>query len=168
MVGRSIDRVFPKKQVALGKTVLEVEDLSHPTEFDGVTFSLRQGEILGLYGLVGAGRSEAMQCLFGLTRSSRGDVRIDGKKVELTSPSQAVAAGIAYVPEDRQFHGAVLSFGVRENMTLASLGRYTTSGVLSTARELSETVASANASPSRRPTGSSWSASFRAATNRKW
>lgn len=139
MVGRSIDKVFPKKQVVLGKTVLEVEDLSHPTEFDGVSFSLREGEILGLYGLVGAGRSETMQCLFGLTRSSRGEVRIDGKRAELTSPAQAVAAGIAYVPEDRQIHGAILSFGVRENMTLASLARYTSAGVLSTADELSET-----------------------------
>ena len=70
MVGRSIDKVFPERQVSLGKTMLEVEDLSHPTEFDGLTFSLRQGEILGLYGLVGAGRSEAMQCLFGLTSPS--------------------------------------------------------------------------------------------------
>jgi rhamnose transport system ATP-binding protein len=139
MVGRSIDKVFPKTEVALGKTILELEDLSHPTEFDGVTLSLRQGEILGLYGLVGAGRSEAMQCLFGLTSPSRGQVRIGGVKVELTSPAQAVAAGISYVPEDRQTHGAVLPFGVRENTTLASLPRYTTSGVLSYTRELSET-----------------------------
>lgn len=139
MVGRPIDRVFPKTRVALGKTLLEVEDLSHPTEFDGVTFSLRRGEILGLYGLVGAGRSEAMQCLFGLTRPSRGEIRIDGTKVELTSTAQAVAAGISYVPEDRQTQGAVLPFGVLENITLASLSRYTASGVLLPARELSQT-----------------------------
>ena len=80
-----------------------------------------------------------MQCLFGLTRTSRGQVSIDGKKVELTSPAQAVAAGISYVPEDRQTQGTVLSFGVRENITLASLSRYTTTGVLSLARELNET-----------------------------
>lgn len=139
MVGRSIDKVFPERQVSLGKTMLEVDDLSHPTEFDGVTFSLRQGEILGLYGLVGAGRSEAMQCLFGLTNPSRGQIRIDGVKVELTSPARAVASGISYVPEDRQTQGAVLPFGVRENITLASLSRYTAAGVLSPARELAET-----------------------------
>ena len=80
-----------------------------------------------------------MQCLFGLTSPSRGQIRIEGSKVELTSPAQAVAAGIAYVPEDRQTQGAVLPFGVRENITLASLSRYTASGVLSLARELDET-----------------------------
>ncbi len=139
MVGRSIDQVFPKRDVSPGETLLEVEDLSHPSEFDGVSFSLRKGEILGLYGLVGAGRSEAMQCLFGLTRSSRGVVRIDGKAVEMSSPARAVAAGISYVPEDRQSQGTVLPFGVRENITLAALSRFASSGVLSTASELAET-----------------------------
>jgi len=139
MVGRSIEQVFPKREASRGETVLEVENLSHPTEFDGVSFSLRKGEILSLYGLVGAGRSEAMQCLFGLTHASRGAVRIDGKAVDLASPASAVAAGISYVPEDRQVQGAVLPFGVRENITLASLERYASSGVLSTARELVET-----------------------------
>ena len=139
MVGRSIEQVFPTRETTQGETLLEVEDLSHPTEFDGVSFSLRKGEILGLYGLVGAGRSEAMQCLFGLTRASRGQVRIDGKAVALTSPAAAVESGVSYVPEDRQSQGAVLPFGVRENITLASLPRYTSSGVLSRERELVET-----------------------------
>lgn len=139
MVGRSIDQVFPTTRTTPGDVVLEVKDLSHPTEFDGISFSLRKGEILGLYGLVGAGRSEAMQCLFGLTQAARGEVRIDGKPVQLTSPAAAVAAGISYVPEDRQVQGAVLPFGVRENMTLASLDRYASSEVLSTAKELTET-----------------------------
>src|SRR5271166_1198988 len=139
MVGRTIEHVFPKREAKLGATALEVADLSNPTEFDAVGFSLRYGEILGVYGLVGAGRSEAMQCLFGLTPSSRGEVRIEGAKVELTSPAKAVAAGISYVPEDRQVQGAVQPFGVRENMTLASLARYSPSGVLSPARELAET-----------------------------
>jgi rhamnose transport system ATP-binding protein len=139
MVGRSIEQVFPKADVAFGRTVLEVADLSHPTEFDGISFSLRQGEILGLYGLIGAGRSEVMQCLFGLTRPSRGEVCIDGKAVELRSPAAAVAAGLAYVPEDRQVQGAVLPFGVRQNMTLAALSRFTSYGMLSTALETRET-----------------------------
>ena len=139
MVGRSVDQVFPKVDVAPGKTVLEVEDLSHPTEFDGVGFSLQQGEILGIYGLVGAGRSEAMQCLFGLTPRSRGQVRIDGAAIEIGSPSAAVAAGLAYVPEDRQVQGAVPLFGLRENMTLAALDRFAAAGVLSRPRELDET-----------------------------
>src|SRR3712207_3995693 len=86
--------------------------------------SLRRGEILGLYGLVGAGRSEAMQCLFGLSRPTRGTVRVSGKEVAFTSPADAIAAGIAYVPEDRQVQGSVLPLGVRENTTLASLARH--------------------------------------------
>ena len=139
MVGRSIERVFPMAEVPIGKTVLEVVDLSHPTEFDGVSLSLRQGEILGIYGLVGAGRSEAMQCLFGLTPRSRGEVRIDGELVDLASPAAAVAAGVSYVPEDRQEQGTVLPFGVRANITLASLSRFASLGVLSTVRELAET-----------------------------
>ena len=139
MVGRSVDQVFPKVEVAPGETVLEVADLSHPTEFDGISFSLRRGEILGIYGLVGAGRSEAMQCLFGLTKRSRGQVMIDGATVEIGSPAAAVAAGLAYVPEDRQVQGAVPPFGVRENMTLASLDRFARAGVVSKARERDET-----------------------------
>lgn len=139
MVGRSVDQVFPKVEVTPGEVVLEVEDLSHATEFDGVGFSLKRGEILGFYGLVGAGRSEAMQCLFGLTKPSRGQVRIDGLAVAIRSPARAVAAGLAYVPEDRQAQGAMLTLGVRENMTLAALRRFATAGVLSRARELDET-----------------------------
>jgi rhamnose transport system ATP-binding protein len=139
MVGRSIDRVFPKTNATLGETVLEVADLSNASEFDGVSLTLRRGEILGLYGLVGAGRSEAMQCLFGLTPRARGEVRIDGVATTFASPAAAVAAGIAYVPEDRQMQGAVLPFGVRANMTLASLPRYTSHGVLSKNSELAET-----------------------------
>ncbi|MFL6279594.1 MAG: ATP-binding cassette domain-containing protein, partial [Vicinamibacterales bacterium] len=78
MVGRRLDQVFPKVSVPIGETVLEVEDLSHPTEFDAISFKLGRGEILGFYGLVGAGRSEVMQALFGITRPSRGRVRIAG------------------------------------------------------------------------------------------
>jgi len=139
MVGRSVDQVFPKVDVAPGETVLEVEDLSNATEFDGVHFALKRGEILGIYGLIGSGRSEAMQCLFGLSKRSRGQVRIDGKPVEIGSPAAAVAAGLAYVPEDRQVQGAVLPFGVRENMTLAALDRFAGAGVVSKPRELAET-----------------------------
>ena len=89
MVGRPIDQVFPKRVIEAGAVALEVEDLSNASEFDGVSFSLRRGEILGLYGLVGAGRSEAMQGLFGLSRLTRGRVSIDGAPVTIASPGQA-------------------------------------------------------------------------------
>ena len=136
MVGRPIDQVFPKRAIAAGAVALEVEDLSNATEFDGVSFTLRRGEILGLYGLVGAGRSEAMQGLFGLSKLTRGKVRVDGAAVSITTPAQAIAQGIAYVPEDRQMQGVVLPFGVRENMTLASLAAHARRAFLSKPREL--------------------------------
>jgi rhamnose transport system ATP-binding protein len=139
MVGRSIDQVFPKRPVPIGAVALEVEGLSNATEFADISFTLRQGEILGLYGLVGAGRSEAMQCLFGLSRPTRGTVRLEGEPVRFASPAAAAAAGLAYVPEDRQAQGAVLPLGVRENTTLASLARHQRGGILSRESELADT-----------------------------
>lgn len=124
MVGRPIDQVFPKREIAIGETVLAVKDLSNATEFADISFELRKGEILGFYGLVGAGRSETMQCLFGLSPPTRGQVMLDGAPVAIASPEDAIKAGISYVPEDRQHQGAVLSFGIRENVTLASIRQH--------------------------------------------
>ena len=136
MVGRSIDQVFPKRDVPLGNVVLEVDDLSNATEFDGASFDLRAGEILGLYGLVGAGRSELMQALFGLTHTTRGTIKVRGTDVDIRSPGDAIDAGIAYVPEDRQVQGSFQPFGIRENVTLASLGKHAKNAVLSYQKEL--------------------------------
>ncbi len=141
MVGRPIDQVFPKRAIAPGPMALEVEGLSNATEFADVSFSLRRGEILGLYGLVGAGRSEAMQCLFGLSRPTDGTVRIDGAPAKIGGAQDAIAAGLAYVPEDRQHQGAILSMGVRENTTLASLARHVRGPWLSRASEAEATRA---------------------------
>jgi rhamnose transport system ATP-binding protein len=139
MVGRPVDQVFPKRDIPLGDTVLSVEDLSNATEFADLTFDLRKGEILGFYGLVGAGRSEAMQCLFGLTRPTRGQVRRDGQPVTIRRPADAIAAGLAYVPEDRQHQGAALSLSIRENTTLASLAAHVKGWFLSGASERAAT-----------------------------
>ncbi|MCB1884304.1 MAG: sugar ABC transporter ATP-binding protein [Geminicoccaceae bacterium] len=135
MVGRPVDDVFPKAPVTPGEVVLEVLDYAHPTEFDGISLALRRGEILGLYGLVGAGRSEFCQSLFGLTRPSRGRVRIEGRETAIGSPGDAIAAGLVYVPEERGRHGAVLAMPVFENMTLASLGAVSRKGFLKSALE---------------------------------
>lgn len=139
MVGRSIDQIFPKKQIKIGEPVLEVEGLCNPTEFADVSFTLHKGEILGFYGLVGAGRSEAMQTLFGVSKPSSGTIKLNGKDLAISSTADAIEAGIAYVPEDRQVQGAVLPFGIRENMTLASLQRHASKSVLSLASEQSVT-----------------------------
>lgn len=121
MVGRAIHQVFPKIDIKLGPTLLEVENFCHPTEFNNVSFSVRQGEIVGFYGLVGAGRSEVMQALFGLTSDVSGSVKLNGKAISVNSASDAIAHGIAYVPEDRQHQGAHLTLPIVHNITLPIL-----------------------------------------------
>ncbi len=135
MVGRTITQIYPKRPVPLGDVVLEVQDLSHPTEFDGISFSLRRGEILGFYGLVGAGRSEVMQALFGITAPSRGRVRLDGRAVRIRRPHDAVRAGIVYVPEDRGKQGVVLPMSIVQNITLPQLDRVSRRGFIDAASE---------------------------------
>ncbi|HUQ35405.1 MAG TPA: sugar ABC transporter ATP-binding protein [Aestuariivirga sp.] len=136
MVGRPIDQVFPKRDIAIGEVVLKVEGLSNPTEFADISFELRRGEILGFYGLVGAGRSEAMQCLFGMSASSSGQVSLNGTPLMIASPVDAIAAGISYVPEDRQEQGAILPLSFSENITLASLASHVRNFFLSKPSEL--------------------------------
>lgn len=121
MVGRSIHQVFPKVEIEPGPVLLEVDNFSHPTEFNDVSFSVRQAEIVGFYGLVGAGRSEVMQALFGLTDNVSGSIKLDGKDISIRSASAAIQHGIAYVPEDRQHQGAHLSLPILQNITLAIL-----------------------------------------------
>jgi rhamnose transport system ATP-binding protein len=101
MVGRSVDHIFPARDKAPGREVLRVEGLSHPTEFDDLSFTLCEGEILGFYGLIGSGRSELMQAIFGITRASSGTISLDGAALKIGAPADAIAAGIVYVPEDR-------------------------------------------------------------------
>ena len=139
MVGRRLDQVFPKREVPIGETVLEVEGLSFGREFADVSFSLRKGEILGFYGLVGAGRSEVMQVLFGINRPDQGQVRLNGRVLSVASPADAIRAGIAYVPEDRQLQGAILAMSIKDNVTLPTLERTNGGLLLHEARELAMT-----------------------------
>ncbi len=139
MVGRAIDQIFPKRTSNIGDTVLEVTNLSNATEFADMNFTLRKGEILGFYGLVGAGRSEAMQALFGISKAITGEIKVKGEVVHISSPAEAIAKGISYVPEDRQVQGAILQMGVRENTTLASLEKHVSKGLLSDESERNTT-----------------------------
>jgi len=123
MVGRDLEHVYPPIPAASDVELLKVAGLSHPTEFEDIHFTLRRGEVLGFYGLVGAGRSEAMLALFGLKSHVHGSVKLEGRTVHIHGPEDAINAGIAYVPEERQRQGAILDFSVRENLTLAALGR---------------------------------------------
>jgi rhamnose transport system ATP-binding protein len=135
MVGRAVDQIFPARDAKPGAPVFEVEGLSHPTEFADISFTLRRGEILGFYGLVGAGRSEVMQALFGITRPSAGRCRINGTDIAPRAPADAVAQGIVYVPEDRGKQGAVIGLPIFQNITLPSLGRTSKSGFIRMAEE---------------------------------
>ncbi len=121
MVGRDVTQAFPKLDAEIGDVVLKVDGYCHPTEFDQVSLELRRGEILGLYGLVGAGRSEFCQALFGVTRPSAGTATLDGRPIAVRSPSDAIDAGIVYVPEERGRHGAITAMSIAANISLPSL-----------------------------------------------
>lgn len=120
MVGREVQQLYPPREDQTGAPLLEVEQLRcasagvHP-----VSFAVRAGEIFGLAGLVGAGRTELARVLFGLTPAEAGTIRLAGTEVRITSPAEAIAHGIAYVPEDRRRHGVVLEMPVEENVTMS-------------------------------------------------
>ena len=138
MVGRSVEAVFPKVTVPLGETVLETRGLTcRKTNVHDVNLTVRAGEILALAGLVGAGRTELAGALFGLTPASSGKILIHGREVTIRQPAEAIARGIAYLPEDRRRHGVILDMPVAANMTLAVLRRMATGGMLRFARERS-------------------------------
>jgi rhamnose transport system ATP-binding protein len=135
MVGRPVDQIFPAREAAIGAPVLEVKGLSHPTEFDQVSFAVRKGEILGFYGLVGAGRSEVMQAVFGMTQPSGGTMVLEGKIIAPKSAADAVEAGIVYVPEERGKQGVITGEPIFKNVSLPSLAKTSRSGFLRMAEE---------------------------------
>lgn len=135
MVGRSVDQIFPKRETEIGDPILSVSGLNHPTEFADIGFELRKGEILGFYGLVGAGRSEVMQALFGITRATGGTITLDGTRLDARSPADAIEAGIVYVPEERGKQGVVVDLPIVQNVSLPSLKKTSRNGFLRMAEE---------------------------------
>jgi len=135
MVGREITHAFPKVNCEPGDVVLEVKDLCHPTEFAHINFTLRKGEILGFYGLVGAGRTELMQALSGVSRPSHGEIVLNGQSLKFRQPADAIKAGIVCVPEERQKQGAIIELPIYQNISLPQLSRLNPRGVLNDARE---------------------------------
>jgi ABC-type sugar transport system ATPase subunit/ribose/xylose/arabinose/galactoside ABC-type transport system permease subunit len=136
MVGRNLDAEFPKVHVVAGEPVLEVKNL---VCVDGgvrnVSFTVRAGEIVGLGGLIGAGRTEIARTLFGLTPADSGSVVVNGKSIALDTPRDAVNAGLAYVPEDRRRHGIVPEMSVAANTAMAVPGKISTGGWIDRGRE---------------------------------
>jgi ABC-type sugar transport system ATPase subunit len=123
MVGRSIDRLYPAKQGKNGDVILELDSVSYRHVVRDISLTLRRGEILGLAGLVGSGRTETALTIFGITPASGGRILIDGKPVTISSPDAARDLGIAYVPEDRGHQGLIRPQSIEENIALANLKR---------------------------------------------
>ena len=121
MVGRKIDNLFPKKSVSIGGPVLQARAIVRRPATRGVSLTVRAGEIVGLAGLVGSGRSELAQTLFGVTPAESGEIVVAGKRVAINSPGTARALGVAYVPEDRGTQGLVRAMSVLHNFSLAAL-----------------------------------------------
>jgi ribose transport system ATP-binding protein len=135
MVGRTLDDLFPKPQVQLGGPLLEVKHLSSHTKIQDVSFTLHRGEILGIAGLLGAGRTELMRLIFGADRPSAGEIWIEEKKVNIQSPLDGVKAGIGFVPEDRKQQGLFLGLAMRVNATVIALSSLTRFGFVSSSLE---------------------------------
>jgi len=128
MVGRDLTEVFPKREVEIGEVALSVTGLSRAGEFNDISLTVRSGEILGLAGLVGAGRTEVARAIFGLDNRDAGLIEIDGTVVNIRGPRDAVRAGIAYVPEDRKRDGIVPQLSIKDNISLAVLDRVSAAG----------------------------------------
>jgi rhamnose transport system ATP-binding protein len=123
MVGRELGAMYPKRGAARGEVALSVRRLTREGVFTDVSFEVRHGEIVGLAGLVGAGRSEVARAVFGIDRRDAGEVVVEGRRLPAASPTAAMAAGMGYVPEDRREQGLVMDLSIARNASLASLGR---------------------------------------------
>ena len=124
MVGRKLEEQFPYKEAPKTKTLLKVEDISFGNRVKKVSFEVKGGEILGFAGLMGAGRTELAKTIIGDYKKECGEIYVDGKKVNIHSPKDAINFGVCYVSEDRKKEGLILGLSVRENMTLSNLKTY--------------------------------------------
>lgn len=134
MVGRALDNVFPKTYAKIGAPVLQVQNLENDQSKD-ISFTVHAGEILGFYGLVGAGRSEIFRSIFGLDSMYQGTIMLDGKEINVKHPADAIQAGIAMVTEDRKESGLILCRSIKENIALPNLGDFQSGPFLNKAKE---------------------------------
>lgn len=131
MIGREIGERYPSRNVKIGKEVLKVKELTRKGTFHDVNFSVRAGGVLGVSGLMGAGRTEIMQAIFGNLSYESGTIEIDGKEVKISNPRQAMEHGIGFITEDRKTEGLMLDKSIRENISLCNLRRISKSSVIS-------------------------------------
>jgi ABC-type sugar transport system ATPase subunit len=134
MVGRTIENEFPPRPEVAGETILEIKGMN-TRKLRDIKLTLKKGEILGLVGLVGSGRTELVRALFGADKVARKSIFLDGKPVEVDSPMDAIKLGLAMVPEDRKLQGLLLGFPVEQNISLAVLARLTEHGFINSKEE---------------------------------
>ena len=135
MVGRKLEEKFPKRRAEIGREILSVRNISRKGVLKDISLSLREGEILGVIGLVGSGRTEMARAIFGADPRDEGEIFVRGRRVEIKSPIDAIRAGISLLTEDRKGQGLVLDMTVRENITLASLKKFSRLFVINRKRE---------------------------------
>lgn len=124
MLGRKMEEQYIKEEVPIGDIVLEVSDLRVPNKIDNISLQVRKGEILGITGLVGAGKTELARTIFGAEKEYKGSIKINGKEVKVNSPVEAIRSGIYLVPEERREQGLLVNENVKTNLTLPSLGSF--------------------------------------------
>jgi rhamnose transport system ATP-binding protein len=136
MVGREISAVFPKRDVPIGETAIELRSVcNRASRLRDITFFVRRGEILGVAGLVGSGRTELAETIFGLNPADSGEILISGAAARITSPAEAIQQGIGYVPEDRRRHGVILDLAIAANTSLANLKIVSSHGLIDRDKE---------------------------------
>jgi inositol transport system ATP-binding protein len=130
MVGREVNQVFQKEKSEISDVALSVKNISKQGEFQNVSFDVRKGEVLGVAGLMGSGRTEVLESVFGITKRDSGEIRVHGEKVQIDSPGDAIKQGLGLLTEDRKLTGCFLPLSVRENMILVNIHQYTNWGLL--------------------------------------
>lgn len=140
MVGRELSQMYPEKTATIGEVVLEVDDISKEGYFKDVSFNVRKGEIVALTGLVGAGRTEVCQTLFGIMKPDSGRILLEGQEVKISSPADALNYGIGLLPEDRQLQGLVNELPIYQNVSSAAMHKFTKRSVLSQSNEISNAI----------------------------
>lgn len=135
MVGRELGERFPERKCNIGDVKLEVRNLTSNEYFKNISFTVRKGEVVGVAGLMGAGRTEIGEAIFGYRKAHKGEIYIDGKKVSIKSPIDAMKHKIGYVTEDRKTKGLVLDFSIEENISLTNLKKVSSAGVVKKEKE---------------------------------
>ena len=135
MVGRQLTQQYPKRSANIGEEVLRVENLAVKGKLNNISFSLRKGEVLGVAGLLGSGRTELARAIFGLERIASGSIHVKKKMRKIRSPQKAIDLGIGFLTEDRKMQGLVMLLSVKENISLPSVARLSRFGVMNTAEE---------------------------------